>query len=130
LLPWVERSHLPAVFDRLKCFAITSHHEGFATTVLEAHARGVPAISTRSAGYCAEFLTDVEPLTGLAFDPDEVASDDFVQRVLELIERHGDYRAHCIEKASLFSEERVLGDICRGIQSLLTNANTQQANQR
>jgi glycosyltransferase involved in cell wall biosynthesis len=130
LQPWVERSDLPAVFDRLKCFAITSHHEGFATTVLEAHARGVPAISTRSAGYCAEFLTNIDPITGLAFDPVEVVSDDFVQRVLELIERHGDYRAHCIEKASLFSEERVLGDICRGIQSLLTNANTQQANQR
>ncbi len=130
LLPWVERSHLPAVFDRLKCFAITSHHEGFATTVLEAHARGVPSISTRSAGYCAEFLTNVDPVTGLAFDPDEVASDDFVHSVLKLIERHEDCRALCIEKASLFSEERVLGNIRRGIQSLLTKASSQQGDQR
>jgi glycosyltransferase involved in cell wall biosynthesis len=130
LLPWVERSELPVVFDRLKCFAITSHHEGFATTALEAHARGVPAISTRSAGYCAEFLTNIDPITGLAFDPDEVVSDDFIQGVLMLIEHHEDYRVHCIEKASSFSEERVLGDICCGIQSLLTKISTQQDDQR
>jgi len=125
-----ERLPLKNRRPRLISVGSLTAKKNFATAVLEAHARGVPAISTRSAGYCAEFLTNVDSITRLAFDPLEVASDDFIQSVLKLIEHHEDYRAHCIEKASLFSEERVLGDICRGIQSLLTNANTQQANQR
>ena len=44
LRDWADRKDLPSIYDSIKCFAITSHHEGFATTLLEPHARGVPAI--------------------------------------------------------------------------------------
>ena len=53
---WVERKNLPEIYDLGKCFIISSQHEGFATTFLEAHARGLPTIVTRSSGFCGEFV--------------------------------------------------------------------------
>lgn len=111
IMPWVERDDLPAIYDQLKCFAITSHHEGFATTLLEAHARGVPAISTRTAGYCGEFIAGEGEPTGLVFDSSEVNSDQFLRSVLGVIEESKAYAELCREKAMRYSEERVLGRI-------------------
>lgn len=119
LRPWVDRYDLPEIYDQLKCFAITSHHEGFATTLLEAHARGVPAITTRSAGYCSEFVEGIMPVTGLAFDPKDVESDSFLRRVLGVVEGGASYYADCRHKAEQFTEERVLGQIQAGIKSLI-----------
>lgn len=117
--PWVDRHDLPSVFDSIKCFAVTSHHEGFPTTVLECHARGVPVISTKSAGYIPQFLRGIGPKTGLSFTPEDLGSEEIIQDALNLIENHTEYRDHCIEKASMFSEERVLGRIKQIIQSLV-----------
>lgn len=117
--PWVDRNDLPGVYDQIRCFAITSHHEGFATTLLEAHARGVPAITTHSAGYCAEFVEGVDPATGIAFDPQDVESEAFIHRLLALIEDSASYREACRHKAEQFTEQRVLGQIQAGIESLI-----------
>ncbi|MDT8878307.1 glycosyltransferase [Halomonas saccharevitans] len=118
LRAWIDRYDLPGVYDQLKCFAITSHHEGFATTLLEAHARSVPAITTHSAGYCSEFVDEVVPVTGLVFDPRDVESEFFLRRVLGVIEDHASYREGCRYKAEQFTEERVLGHIYAGIKNL------------
>tara|TARA_R110001606_G_C15403445_1_gene653650 strand:+ start:14469 stop:15554 length:1086 start_codon:yes stop_codon:yes gene_type:complete len=117
--PWVNRLQLPGVFDQLRCFGITSHHEGFATTLLEAHARGVPAISTRSAGFCVEFIEDLPPRTGLTFEPHDVESETFLQQLLAVIDNSASYKEACCQKAKQFSEERVLGQIKSGIETLL-----------
>ncbi|RBP25015.1 glycosyl transferase family 1 [Marinobacter pelagius] len=119
LRPWVDREDLPGVYDQLRCFAITSHHEGFATTLLEAHARGVPAITTHSAGYCAEFVEGVNPITGIAFGPQDVELETFIWDLIELIEDSASYREACRYKAEQFTEERVLGHIQAGIESLI-----------
>lgn len=119
LLPWVDRRELPGVFDQLKCFAITSHHEGFATTLLEAHARGVPAITTRSAGFCAEFVEGLSPPTGMAFDPQDVESELFLRRVIQMVDDWPSYKEICRLKAGQFTEERVLGQIQAGIEALM-----------
>jgi glycosyltransferase involved in cell wall biosynthesis len=119
LRDWADRKDLPAIYDSIKCFAITSHHEGFATTLLEAHARGVPAITTKSAGYCAEFLENLGGVTGLSFIPDDVEDTEFQKKVLVLIDNAQDYHDACISKAKLFSEEKVLGKISTDIGSLL-----------
>ncbi|ERP97572.1 hypothetical protein Q666_04270 [Marinobacter sp. ES-1] len=124
LRPWVDRQDLPSVYDQLRCFAITSHHEGFATTLLEAHARGIPAITTHSAGYCAEFVEGVDPVTGIAFDPLDVESETFVYDVIDLIENSGSYHEACRLKAEQFTEERVLGHIQAGIESLIGRRST------
>ena len=118
LRDWADRKDLPAIYDSIKCFAITSHHEGFATTLLEAHARGVPAIATKSAGFCAEFLEGFGSKTGLSFTPEDVDNLDFQHNVLKLIDNNPAYYKVCIAKAQNFNEEQVLGSITRGIASL------------
>lgn len=119
LRPWIDRNDLPSIYDQLKCFAITSYHEGFATTLLEAHARGVPAISTRCAGYCAEFIEGEYPPTGLLFDPRDVECEAFLRNVLVLIKENATYHEDCRHKAKKFTEERVLGYIHESIKSLI-----------
>ncbi|MES1935625.1 hypothetical protein C27AD_04702 [Salinisphaera hydrothermalis C27AD] len=119
LRPWADRSELPRIFDQLKCFAITSYHEGFATTLLEAHARGVPAITTRSAGFCPEFVQGWGPETGLVFDPEDLDSDEFLRTVLRLIGDSAAYAESCRVKAGKFTEDRVLGEIHSGIRALM-----------
>lgn len=120
LCDWADREELPIVYDSVKCFAITSHHEGFATTLLEAHARGIPAITTKSAGFCAEFIEGFGYTTGISFVPEDVDSLAFQQKVLSLIEHADDYYEPCINKAKIFSEDKVLGQISAGIESLIS----------
>ena len=119
LQDWVDRNELPAIYDSIKCFAITSHHEGFATTLLEAHARGVPAITTKSAGFCAEFVEGYEAVTGISFVPEDISSSVFQREVLSLIDNSGSYYDDCINKAKLFNEDEVLGKITQDIESLI-----------
>lgn len=120
LCEWVSRENLPIIYDSIKCFAITSHHEGFASTLLESHARGVPAITTRSAGFCAEFLEKTNKVTGISFIPKDIESWEFQESVQALIDNAEQYKNDCISKAKLFNEDSVLGLISGSIESLLT----------
>lgn len=119
LRDWADRKKLPSVYDSVRCFAVTSYHEGFATTLLEAHARGVPAITTKSAGFCAEFIDGFGSSTGISFTPEDVENTEFQDEVLKLIDNSKNYHDACIAKAKFFSEENVLGKISTGIESLL-----------
>ena len=121
--PWLDRADLPSVFDQFRCFAVTSYHEGFATTLLESHARGVPAISTRSAGFCPEFLQNFGEVTGLVFDPDEISSDSFLGAVMQLVDSSDEHFEACTAKALKFSEETVLGSLYSGVLELIPNKN-------
>jgi glycosyltransferase involved in cell wall biosynthesis len=118
LRDWADRKDLPSIYDSIKCFAITSHHEGFATTLLEAHARGVPAITTRSAGFCAEFVDGYGNPTGISFEPEQIESAEFRKTILSLIDSADTYSLACINKAKIFSEEKVLGGILNGMKQL------------
>lgn len=109
--PWTDRKDLPRVYDAARVFVISSVHEGFATTLLESHARGVPAIVTRSAGYCSKFVEGHGGPTGLSFEPRDVDDESFLARAAELVERSADYANLCTRKARLFSEEVVLDNI-------------------
>ncbi|MGP4714450.1 MULTISPECIES: glycosyltransferase family 4 protein [unclassified Psychrobacter] len=122
LQDWADRNELPTIYDSIKCFAITSHHEGFATTLLEAHARGVPAITTESAGFCAEFVEGFGSTTGISFVPEDVDSIEFQQNVLSLIDHADDYYDACIDKAKIFSEDKVLGKISAGVEALVNES--------
>jgi glycosyltransferase involved in cell wall biosynthesis len=112
---WVERKELPSVYDQGKCFVISSYHEGFATTLLEAHARGLPAIVTRSSGFCGEFVEGYGSTTGLVFTPEQLDDTVFYDRVIDLVEHYTDYEKACREKAKVFSEEKVLGPILEAV---------------
>lgn len=108
---WVTRDELPNVFDLGKCFVISSYHEGFATTLLEAHARGIPAISTISAGFCAEFIDGFNAKTGLTYNPKDINKKEFLNSLENLIENYKDYEKVSLEKAKIFSADNVLGPI-------------------
>lgn len=116
--PWAQRHELPATYDQGRCFVISSHHEGFATTLLEAHARGIPAITTRRAGFCAEFIESYGTQTGLVYEPEDVGNVDFLNDVARLVANHSDLSSACIDKARLFSEDVVLGSIKRQLDDV------------
>ena len=109
--PWVARVDLPRVYDEARIFVISSGHEGFATTLLEAHARGVPALVTYSSGYCPKFVEDNGPSTGLCFESRDIASEEFLERVVQLLANSSCLSDACIAKARLFSEEKILSSI-------------------
>jgi len=100
ILDWVERKKLPTVYDLGKCFVISSHHEGFATTLLEAHARGIPALVTRSAGFCGEFIEGYNNVTGMVFDPVDLTQEIFYKELSELVDHSEEYYKPCIERKS------------------------------
>lgn len=111
IMKWVERDALPSVYDLGKCFVISSFHEGFATTLLEAHARGVPAIVTESSGFCAEFVEGYNAPTGIVFNDESLKAAPFYDGLAALIAEYETYGETCMEKAKIFSEANVLGPI-------------------
>ena len=108
---WMDRRDLPSVYDSAKCFVISSYHEGFATTLLEAHARGIPAIVTKSSGFCPEFVEGYGEKSGIVFDLEDTENDKFYRDIITLLDNSEKYRDICISKAKEFSEESVLGKI-------------------
>ena len=117
--PWVPRKDICDVFDQIKCFAITSHHEGFATTLLESHARGIPAVVSNTSGFGPEFVTLYGQRTGMVFDQKDVEDPIFLKSLLSMVDSTEIYRSECISKASQFSGEIVFGRISRRIAELL-----------
>ena len=113
---WVERKELPSVYDLGKCFVISSHHEGFATTLLEAHARGIPSIVTRSSGFCGEFIDGYNAVTGIVFEPHDINDPSFYRRLIALINQYDEYEKKCLDKARIFSEENVLSPILYAVK--------------
>ena len=116
LQEWVERKELPLVYDLGKCFVISSLHEGFATTLLEAHARGIPAIVTESSGFCGEFVNGYNDITGIVFKPEDINDYNFYQNVASLIEHYESYEKKCLSKAKIFSENNVLDPILQAVK--------------
>jgi glycosyltransferase involved in cell wall biosynthesis len=108
---WAERKELPAVYDLGKCFVISSHHEGFTTTLLEAHSRGIPAIVTKSSGFCGEFVDGYNDVTGIVFEPEDLNNSAFYQNLAILIDRYESYEEKCLAKVKMFSEKNVLDPI-------------------
>lgn len=110
-IPWIERHQVPATLDQIRCFAITSHHEGFPTTLLESHARGLPALVTDSSGFGPEFISGFGSPSGLVFAQSDVWVESFLDSSLEIIDSHESFRTICISKATQFSESNVLGKV-------------------
>ena len=115
---WVERKDLPAMYDLGKCFVISSHHEGFATTLLEAHARGIPAIVTKSSGFCGEFVDGYNNVTGMVFEPEDLDDMSFYKKLETLIDDYRLYKEKCLIKAKIFSENNVLDPILQATKEL------------
>ena len=113
---WVERKELPKVYDLGKCFVISSLHEGFATTLLEAHARGIPAIVTKSSGFCGEFVDGYDDGTGIVFEPEDLDDLLFYKKLAALIDNHHLYKEKCLKKAKIFSEANVLNPILQAVK--------------
>lgn len=110
---WVNRKDLPSVYDKGKCFVISSLFEGFATTLLEAHARGLPAVVTKSSGFCGEFVEGYEDVTGMVFEPEDIKRENIYHELADLISHYETYEEKCLTKAKIFSEDNVLSPILK-----------------
>ena len=118
-LPWSPRSEVPFVLDKIRCFAMTSRHEGFATTILESHARGIPAVVTKTSGFSPEFVVGYGNSTGLVFDEKDVENYSVLDSILTLIDAHQSFDSLCVSKAARFSESIVFGRISRQLRERL-----------
>jgi len=108
---WVKREELPQIYDLGKVFVISSLHEGFATTLLEAHSRGLPAIVTSSSGFCSEFINGYNNITGIVFKPEDIYNYNFYKKVSSLVDEYENYEGICLKKSRVFSEDNVLKPI-------------------
>jgi len=116
LKPWSERKDLPNIYDLGKVFVISSYHEGFPTTLLEAHARGLPAVVTKSSGFAGEFVEGYGDKTGVVFEFNDVNNQDFLGAVEKLVSDYDKYEKKSISKAKKFTEDIVLGPIKKYIK--------------
>nr|WP_246525424.1 glycosyltransferase [Geomobilimonas luticola] len=113
---WLSRKELLSSLRSARCFAVTSHHEGFATTLLEAHACGRPAFTT-NVGYCGTFVEHIGNKTGFVFNAEEIDTTEFYTKLFCIIDNYSDFADDCIAKAVLFSEDKVIGKILAAIIS-------------
>lgn len=116
--PWEKREKLPEIYDQIRCFAVTSHHEGFPTTLLEAHSRGVPAVVSVEAGFSTRFVTEEEPVTGFSFALGDETEASLTTKIGHLVNNPFDYFDACRAKAERYSADRVLGQITSEILKL------------
>ena len=113
---WIERKKLPEVYDSGKCFVISSYHEGFATTILESHARGIPAIVTKSSGFCREFIEKFNDVTGITFELKDLNDQNFYEKLAKFIDDYKYYEQKCLTKAKIFSEKNVFEPILKTLK--------------
>ncbi len=78
---WLERDHLPAVYEDADVFVLPSRDEGMPNAMLEAMAAGMPVIGSRVAGI-EEVVIDGE--TGLLVEPED--ADGLASALKTLIE--------------------------------------------
>ncbi len=100
---WASREDLPNIYDSARCFVISSLHEGFATTILESHARGLPALVSSTSGFCVDFI-NIAPLTGLVFNKEDIHLHKLYESIATLIDLSDDYKKQCISKSSSFNQ--------------------------
>ena len=55
----------------------------------------------------------------MVFDPEDVESELFRRSVIEMIKDWSAYDEDCRHKAAQFTEQRVLGNILKGINALI-----------
>ena len=118
-VPWTPRKEAVPLFDQIRCFGITSHHEGFPTTLLESHARGIPALVADTSGFCPEFVSGYGEPTGLVFSRSDIEKKPFLDSLMSLIDSSEDFRSDCVSKATKFSESYVLGRIAEKLEGYL-----------
>lgn len=89
-----DRSRLYEIYDKAAVFVLPSLTEGLGAVIIEAMARGVPVVATRSGG-ATDLVRDGE--TGLLVDPgDSAALAKAIARMLD----DGALQARCVEAAA------------------------------
>lgn len=108
---------MPAVCCASDCVVLTSDNEGTPVSLIEAHAAGLPAVSTRVGGAASVVL---DGQTGRLVAPDDDAG--FAAAVWECLARAGEFgevgRSHVL---SSFSLERLATDLSDLYRSLLAS---------
>jgi glycosyltransferase involved in cell wall biosynthesis len=87
------RADVLAILSRFDCFVLSSYLEGLCTSIMDAHALGVPVVATRTGGV-PELVDDGE--TGLLVPPREPAL--LAGAVVRMLRDEG-LRSKCIRRA-------------------------------
>jgi glycosyltransferase involved in cell wall biosynthesis len=87
------RSDVLAILSRFDCFVLSSYLEGLCTSIMDAHALGVPVVATQTGGV-PDLVDDGE--TGLLVPPREPAL--LAGAVFRML-RDGELRSKCVRRA-------------------------------
>jgi glycosyltransferase involved in cell wall biosynthesis len=85
ILGYQNRGQIIDLLDASHCFVLASHSETFGVVVIEAMARGIPAISSRIDGTREIFNAD----NGLLFEPNSL--DDLGAKMNEVVENYSNF---------------------------------------
>lgn len=93
ILGFQSREKIVELLDQSHCFVLASHSETFGVVVIEAMARGLPAISSRIDGTKEIFNGE----NGLLFNPDDV--DDLADKMNEMVSTYDQFSPERIVKS-------------------------------
>ena len=82
VLGFQSREKIIELLDQSHCFVLSSHSETFGVVIIEAMARGLPAISSRIDGP-TEIIND---MNGYLFEPDN--ANDLAEKMSEMVENY------------------------------------------
>src|SRR5690554_373211 len=82
ILGFQSREKIIELLDESHCFVLSSHSETFGVVIIEAMARGLPAISSRIDGP-TEIIND---MNGYLFEPDN--ANDLAEKMSEMVENY------------------------------------------
>jgi len=92
-LGFQNRDEILQLLDQSHCFVLSSHSETFGVVVIEAMARGIPAISSDIDG-TNEILT---PENGILFEPDNLSG--LAKAMVDLVENYNSLKPETIVKS-------------------------------
>ncbi|HKL03376.1 MAG TPA: glycosyltransferase, partial [Cryomorphaceae bacterium] len=93
ILGFQNRDEILQLLDQSHCFVLSSHSETFGVVVIEAMARGIPAISSDIDG-TNEILT---PENGILFEPDNLSG--LAKAMVDLVENYNSLKPETIVKS-------------------------------
>ncbi len=114
------RSDVLEILSLFDCFVLSSYLEGLCTSIMDAHALGVPVVATRTGGV-PDLVADGE--TGLLVPPRDPAL--LAQAVVRMV-RDGDLRSRCVfrgkEQAKTYGYARMVDGTLESYRRLLAAA--------
>jgi len=90
IMGFQSRKRIVELLDSSHCFVLSSHSETFGVVIIEAMARGLPAISSRIDGP-VEIINEIN---GYFFEPNN--ADDLAEKMAEMVQNYQSFQPEAI----------------------------------